>query len=76
MRIQQAQSSGWDRMESDIDHGFTWPETGIQAWELNPGPIKINSCMVWGSNPGHAKYCNGINHDVQNNVITWIANNM
>ena len=32
---------------SDIGHGFTWPETGIQAWELNPGPIKIKPCMVW-----------------------------
>ena len=38
------------------------------AWEL-PGPIKIKSCMVRGSNPGPAKYCDRVNGDVQNNVI-------
>jgi hypothetical protein len=36
---------------SDIDHGYYRPETGDRAWGLNPGPIKISCCMVWGSNP-------------------------
>ena len=54
---------------SDIGHGFTWPETGIRARELNPGPIKIKSCMVRGSNPGPAKYCHRVKRDLQNNVM-------
>ena len=39
---------------SDIGHGFNWPETaetGNWAWESNPGPIKIKSGTVQGSNP-------------------------
>jgi len=58
---------------SDIGHGFTWPETGIQAWELIPGPLKTKTCMVRGSNPGPAKYYNRVNCNVQNNAIAWIA---
>ena len=61
---------------SDIGHGFTWPETGIQAWELNPGPIKIKSFMVRGSNPGPAKYCDHGHHEKHVIAIVGSQNNM